>query len=93
LDLAIDMAVTLDLVVECYKLTTGVYVIFSSGRVEIILGRIGLTSLGFIVNPDIIDVDTKQEVKIMTHVKKEVHINAGDEIAHLCFLTSRAKPL
>jgi dUTPase len=40
--------------------------------VGIILRRSGLTSQGFIVYPGIVDGDSKGEIKIMAHVKKEM---------------------
>ena len=63
LDLAIYMPLTLFLKVECYKLTTGVYGPLSSGTVGIILGRSEITPQGFIVHPDIVDGDSKEEKK------------------------------
>jgi dUTPase len=77
--------------VECYKLTTGVYGPFPSGTVEIILGKSGLTSQGFIVHPGVVDGNSKEKIKIMGYVKKEMQIDPGDRIAQLLFLYIKGK--
>ena len=45
--------------------------------------RSGLTSQGFIVYPGIVDGDSKEEIKIIAYVKKEMETDAGDRIAPL----------
>jgi len=55
--------------------------------VGIILGRTGLASQEFIVHASIVDVDSKEELKIMVYVFKEMQIDVGDIIFKL-FLES-----
>lgn len=81
--LATDRPLTLSPKVECYKLTTGVHGPLPPGTIGKILVRNGLTSQGFIVHPGIVDVDSKEEIKIMVNVKKEIQIDAGDRIVQL----------
>jgi hypothetical protein len=48
--------------IQCYKIATVIYDSLPSGAVEMILGRTGLTSQGFIVHPGIIDSIFKEEI-------------------------------
>jgi len=48
-----------------------------SREVGIILGRTGLASQEFIVHASIVDVDSKEELKIMVYVFKEMQIDVG----------------
>jgi hypothetical protein len=63
LDLTTYAPLSLSPKVECYKLNTDVNGPLPSGTVEIILERSGLTSQGFIVHPNIVDWDSKEEIK------------------------------
>ena len=58
-------------------------ILHTQETVGIILGRSGLTSQGFIVHPGVVDGDSKEEIKIIAYVKKEMQIDAGDRIAQL----------
>lgn len=80
--------------VECYKLLTGVCGPLPSGT-TVILGRSGLTSQGFIVHPDILARNIKEEIKIGTYVKKEMQMDAGDRIVELLFpyIKDKAAPV
>ena len=67
-----------------------------SGTGRIILGRNGLTSQGFTVCTDIVDRDSKEEIKIMANVKKEMQIEAGDKIVQLSlfpYIKGNAAPI
>jgi hypothetical protein len=59
--------------------------------VEIILGRSGSTSQGFIKHPGIIDGDDKEEIKTMAYVRKEMQIDAEGRIVQLLFPYIRGK--
>ena len=51
-----------------------------SGTVGIVLGRSGLTSQGFIVHPGITGGDSKEEIRIMAYLRKEMQIDPVDRI-------------
>ena len=76
---------------ECYKLTGEVYGPIPSGTVGIILGRSGLTSQGFIVHPGVVSGDSKEEIRIMAHVRKEMQTE--DRIVQLLFPYIQGKGL
>lgn len=52
------------------------------------LGRNGFISEGFIGHPDMVDGTSKEEIKIMAYVKKEIQIDAGDRISRLLLFLS-----
>ena len=91
MDLATDVPFTLSPKVECYKLITGVHGFVLSGTVGIILGRSGLTSQGLTVHPGIVDRYSKEEIRIMAYVKKEMQIDIGERSAQLLFLYIKDK--
>ena len=91
LDLATDRHLTLSPQTQCYKITTGVYGPLPSGTVEIILGRNGLTSQGFIVHPRIIDEDLKGEIKIMAYAKRRVI--GSVQLLLFSYITGKAPPV
>jgi hypothetical protein len=57
--------------------------------VRIILVRSGLISQGFIVCPGVVDGDSKEEIKNMENVKKEMQFKAGDRLLNCYFFTLR----
>ena len=65
-----------------------------SGTVGIVLGRSGLTSQGFIMNPGVVSEDDKKEIKIMAYVKKEMQTDAGNRFAQLLspYIKGKAAP-
>ena len=69
LDLATDKHLALSPKIQSYNIATGVYGLFPSGTVRIILGRSGLTSQGFTVHPGIINEDFKGEINVKASVK------------------------
>ena len=96
MDLTTDTPLTLFPKVECFKLTTGVCGPLPKETVGIILWRSRLTSQGFIVHPGVVDGDSKEEIKIMAYVKKEMQIDTGDSIAQLLlipYITGKAAPV
>jgi dUTPase len=95
LELATDFPLAFSSEVECYRLTTGIYGSLGSGTVGIILGISRLISQEFIVHPGILDRDSKEEIKIIAYVKKEMQIDAGDRIAQLLslYINGNADPV
>ena len=86
LNLAMCTLLTLSPKAEHYMLITIIYGPLPSESVGKILGRSGLTLQGFIVHPFIVDWGSKEAIKIMTYVKKEMQINAEDRIAQLLLI-------
>lgn len=64
LDLATDKHLTPSLQIQCYKIAAGVFGPFTQGTVGMVLGKSGLTTQGFIVQPGIINEDFKGEIKL-----------------------------
>ena len=61
-----------------------------------ILGSSGVTFQGLIVQPIILDGDSKKEIKIMAYVREEMQIDALDKIAQLLlfpYIKSKATPV
>lgn len=89
----LSTGLTLSPKVEFYKLPTGVYGLLPSGTVGIILGRSRLTSQGFIVHPGIVDGDSKEEIRSVAYVRKEMQLTQEIDLLNCHFLTLRAGPL
>lgn len=70
LELAVGKHLTLSPQILSYKIATGLNSPLSHQRVGICLGRISLTSQGFIVSPTTIDEGYQGEIKIMDYVKR-----------------------
>lgn len=69
LDLIRTKNLRIFLKIPCYKILSGVYGPLPSKKIGMVLGRIRLTSQGFIVHPDIIDECFNGEIEIMTYIK------------------------
>lgn len=90
------MPLTLSIDIDCYKLTTGVYSPLPSGTVGIIWEEVCYFLQWFIVYHYIVNRHSKEKVRIMAYVRKDIHTEAGDSIAQMLlfpYIKGKATPV
>jgi len=68
---------------------------YFQGQWEYSWGKNGLTSQGFVVDLGIVDrADSKEKIKIMANVEKEIRIEAGGRIGSvISYIKGNATPI